>query len=986
MLIENSIILLPLILVFSGALIVGVSGYLKPGKQLSPVQQSFGLVLAPAGAFFFFITRIQSFIDGAVYTWKFSWLPSVGLNISFYVDSLSALFAILITFIGSFVVLYTGQYFKGQDGVWRFQFYLLAFMGAMLGLVIAGDVITLFFFWESTSIISYLLISYKTKDPEAQRSGYRALFITGGGGIALLAGLIFASTISGGSDFSTILSSGDILRSHDYYWVVLSLIAFGAFTKSAQFPAHIWLPGAMSAPTPASAYLHSATMVKAGIYLLARLNPALGMTETWFWLLSVVGMITMLVGAYQGLKQNDLKGVLAYSTVSQLGILVMLIGQDVPDAFKALVIGLIAHAFYKSSLFLLVGIIDHETGTRDLRRLGGLSQTMPVTFGVMFVAALSMAGLPPLFGFLAKETLLATAVHPSLPQALSFIFPVSTVIAGALMLAQAGMLVADTFLGKKRDESILAHEAPWIMILAPLVPTALSLVIGLLPETQTEAAFLASASSIAYGDKVKVSLKIWQGLNIPLLLSMIAISTGSLLFWKRKVFRKFQNRYEPGWNFEQLYNLVLRSFDKLAFYATRLQTGNLRFYLFVILSSAVIFVLILWGNFPLSSMLNEITAKNQPLNAVLILKVFALIITAGAALATIQLQRDFAAIIALSASGLGMSLLFVLEPAPDVALVQVVVDILSTVILILALSKLPVAQRRKAQEITDKRSHRSFGVWRDIFLAGSLGLLVTVMSFWALTSRPRESQATAFYEANAKTLVGAKDIVGAELVDFRAVDTLIEITVFSIAGLGVYTLLRFATRKHGDLILDKPELPSHPAIDLGLVQRVSSFIRVPAYLALAFSLILAVTHMMYGHDQPGDGFTAGVIVSLAVGLWYVVYGYEETRQRLTWIKPSVFISAGILLAIVNGFVAGLIQGNFLGNVDYGFLLNLPVPRGFHLSSSFIFELAIFLSVFGSAARILDSIGRPDFLDVESESDIRIYDDSHEKMVEKDKTS
>lgn len=986
MTVPDGIILLPLILVFAGALLAGLLPLMNFSNRLSSGQQNLCLALFPTAAFVYFIFQVPAFIEGAVYVYTFDWLPALGLSFGFYVDSLSAVFALLVTFIGACVVIYTGQYFKGEQGVWRFNLYLLLFMGAMLGLVMAGDVITLFIFWESTSITSYLLIAYKAKDPEAQKSGYRALFITGGGGIALLAGLIFASTVVGSSDLSSILNSGDLLRSHPYYWVILSLVAFGAFTKSAQFPAHIWLPGAMSAPTPASAYLHSATMVKAGIYLLARLNPALGFTEAWFWLLSLVGMSTMLIGAYQGLKQKDLKGVLAYSTVSQLGVLVMLIGQDVPDAFKALVIGLIAHAFYKSALFLIVGIVDHEAGTRDLNRLGGLRRVMPYTFVVGSIAALSMAGLPPMFGFLAKETLLTLAVHPTLPEFVAPIFPIATVIAGALMLAQAGMLITDTFLGKPKDEQIHAHEAPWLMILAPLAPTVLSLVIGLLPETQNEAAFLASAAAAAYGDKVKVSLKIWQGLNVPFLLSLVAISTGSLLFWQRKAVRRWQNKLDPSWNFEQFYQWILKSLDKLAFWATRLQMGRLRTYLFLILLSVLILVIGLGGRALIPDFLSFSLPKAGFAGEVVVLRVIALITVVSAALATIWLQRDFAAILAMGASGLGIALYFVLEPDPDVALVQIVVDILSVVILVLALARLPVAQRRMAQEITDERGKNYKGVFKDAVLAGAIGVVVMGLSLVALTSRPRESAATTYYEINAKDLVGAKDIVGAVVVDFRAMDTLIEISVFSIAGLGVYSLLRFAARKHKDLnpaIGDPKEVVTSPISLTGRLQPVSSFIRIPAYLTLPFSLILAITHLMYGHDQPGDGFTAGVIVSLAVGLWYVVYGYEVTRKRLTWIKPSVLIGVGILLAIVDGTIAAILQGNFLAHVDYGELLRIPLPRGFHLSSSFFFELAIFLSVFGSAARILDTLGRPDHLDVESEEDLHTYEDVHEHRVEQE---
>jgi NADH:ubiquinone oxidoreductase subunit 5 (subunit L)/multisubunit Na+/H+ antiporter MnhA subunit len=429
-------------------LLVGLSAILAFGfswRPFSPKRMAWILAVFPATAFLILIWLATRIPGGKALTWQIDWIPSLSLSMSLYLDGLSALFAMLVTGIGTIVVIYTGYYFYKEPSCWRFQAYLLGFMTAMLGLVLAGDLITLFIFWEATSIISFLLIAYKYKDEEARRGAFKALFITGGGGIAMLAGFLFVGNIAGGMDYATLLSNGEVLRKSSYYPVFLGLIAFGAFTKSAQAPAHIWLPQAMSAPTPASAYLHSATMVKAGIYLLARLNPSLGFTDLWFYLLTGVGLITILTGAYLGLKQNDLKALLAYSTISQLGVLVTLIGQDTEIAFKALVVGVTAHALYKSALFMIAGVVDHETGTRDLRRLGGLRRAMPITTGIAMVAGLSMAGLPPLFGFLAKETLLATAVHPSLPPFVGAIFPWVTVIAGALILVQAGLFVTTHF-------------------------------------------------------------------------------------------------------------------------------------------------------------------------------------------------------------------------------------------------------------------------------------------------------------------------------------------------------------------------------------------------------------------------------------------------------------------------------------------------------------------------------------------------------------
>ncbi|MBK8985991.1 MAG: DUF4040 domain-containing protein [Chloroflexi bacterium] len=949
---------LPLLIIGAAALIAAAFGLPNLNRRFNVTRLSWLLTLAPLTAMLLLLQRVPQANQGILFTWQWTWLPSLDLRLGFYVDSLSLLFGGLITLIGAVIVMYTGQYFKGDQGAWRFLSYLLLFMVSMLGIVMAGDVLTLFIFWEGTSILSYLLVAYKTYDEEARYGAFRALFITGGGGIALLAGLLFVSYGAGSTEFATILNSGDVLRSHDYYPVMLALVAFGAFTKSAQWPAHIWLPGAMSAPTPASAYLHSATMVKAGIYLMARMNPALGFTDAWFWLLTIFGGITMLVGAYLGLKQHDLKALLAYSTVSQLGVLMMLIGQDVPEAYKALVIGIVAHAFYKSALFLVAGIVDHETGTRDIRRLGGLHKAMPYTFAIGTLAALSMAGLPPLFGFLAKETLLVTITN--MPPLVAGLIRWSAVLAGALMLAQAGLLIWETFLGRPKDTTIHAHEAPWPMWLAPGIPAALSLILSILPGPKDEAAFLAGAAQAAFGTKVKVSTVLFHGLTVELMLSLVAISLGTVIFVFRRPIRAWQQAILPTLSFNGLYAAVLRAIDTASQWATRLQQGRIRPYLLIMLSATVVLVVgFSWQNFhviPLASW-PSLDFSGE----IVILRLFALLLVVGASLMSVILVRDFHAILAFNAAGLSMALLFVLEPAPDVALVQIVVDILAVVILVLALARLPRRQRRKAQEVAAILRHSRWSIVRDAVIAGAVGLVVMLITLSALLEQPRASVVTPYYAANAKTMTGASDIVGAIVVDFRALDTLIEISVFGMAGLGIYTLLRFAAQKHGDNhAKDKsPSLKAQKRITYGISGlRTSAFIRAPAYAMLPLALVLAITHIMYGHDQPGDGFTAGVIISLAVALWYLVFGYEETHRRLHWLRATTFVGAGILLAMVTGGVAAIYTGDFLGNVDFtaGWTI---LPSGFHVSTSFLFEVSICLAVLGSAARMLNSLGHPE---------------------------
>jgi multicomponent K+:H+ antiporter subunit A len=967
---SDPLLLTALLIPLAGAVFAAAAGLPAVNRRLTVHKLAWLLALAPLAAFGLLLWQVVVLGRGPAQVWRFDWIPSLGIGASLYLDHLSGLFGLLVTGIGVLIVVYSGTYFRSERrswDEWRFLAYLLLFMTAMLGLVLAGDVITLFIFWEGTSILSFLLVAYRTNEEAARKGAFKSLFITGGGGIALLIGFLLLGSVAGSTDLAVVLGSGDLLRRSALYPTMLCLIAVGAFTKSAQTPFHIWLPDAMTAPTPASAYLHSATMVKAGIYLLARLNPALGFTDLWFWLLSLTGITTMLAGAYLGLKQNDLKALLAYSTISQLGVLVVLIGQDTEIAFKALVIGVVAHALYKSALFLLAGIVDHETGSRDLRRLGGLVQRMPISFLIGAVAALSMAGLPPLFGFLAKETLLATATHPNVPPIVDFVFPAATVFAGTFVLAQAGMLLWDTFLGRPRDATIHAHEAPWIMLLAPAIPALLSLAVGVLPEPGFVARFLADAAAEVYGAEVKVSLAIWTGISVPLLLSIVAVSLGTGLFLARHRVRTLQMSIGEKWSLNTLYAGVLELVDQGAALATKLQNGKLRSYLVVMLLGVVA----LAGGFGGLSRWESLSALSLPTldfaGELALLRIYALLVTVTAAAATVFVRRDISAIIALGASGLAIAVLMVLEPAPDVALVQIVVDILTVVVLVLTLTRLSRKQRsgigmRSRNSVSDTQRtgflKNRAGLLRDAAISVVSGAVVAYVTLVALTSRPRESVVSPYYEASAKILTGAKDVVGAIIVDFRALDTLLEIVVFSLAGLGVYTLLRYASKQAGDRLESLP-IPSTQLPTLGIAGRdTSAFVHALAYVSLPLSMVVAVVHMMYGHDQPGDGFTAGVIISLALGFWYVVFGYDDVRQRLTWLRPGLLVGGGLLLVIASAITAALLTGSFLGHFDFGKRWGLPLPSGFYLSTSFLFEVAICLVVLGSATYLLDTLGHP----------------------------
>jgi len=1020
----NELILgIPLLACAGAALAAALGGRLLPNRTLGWL-----LAAAPLAAFVVFAMQVPAVVAGEKPHAHWTWMPSLGLSFSLHLDGLSLLFALLVSGIGALVLIYAGYYFAPHgdapaqhESDARFFTYMLAFMAAMLGVVLAGDVITLFVFWELTSITSFLLVAYKYKYEEARRGAFMALFITGGGGIALLGGLVIAAQVAGSSDLTMLLTRGDVLRESALYPVMLGLIALGAFTKSAQFPAHFWLPNAMSAPTPASAFLHSATMVKAGIYLMARLQPALGGTDMWFWLLSGAGLVTMLTGAIIGLRQNDLKGLLAYSTISQLGTLMLLIGQRDSAAFKALIVGLLAHALYKGALFLIAGIVDHQTGTRDLRKLGALNlrAVMRGTLVVGALAALSMAGLPPMFGFLAKETLLAAAIAPGLPTVAAVALPLAAVITGALILVQACSLILETFFGPNRfriggapaaappttgrgrtakyDEGAAEHahapehDAAPGMLLAPALLAAASLLVAVAPmftstTDSTLALLIAAAAKAAYGAKVKVDLALFTGFNLPLALSMIAIAGGVAIFGLRA---RWQNREAyaraPRLAVVKLYGAVLAALDAAAKLAGRLQNGSIRRYLVVMLT-AIGALVALYGRLPFGA---EASVSFTEMNW---LRVAALLITCGASIAALLMQRDVLAILALGASGIAMALLIALEPSPDVALVQIVVDVLTTAMLLFALKALPqdggAAQRPfgvpqdKSQSKQDKKAAKRAGVLahiapaemqlRNLLVAVVSGFVMAAICFYALTSRPRASVVTPYYEANSKPLTGAADIVGAIVVDFRGFDTMIEITVFSMAGLTVLTLLRYAAKKHPLPTPPAAPEPATPAVPIRGIAgaRLSSFARILGEIVLPVAIVIGMVHMIYGHDQPGDGFTAGVIIALAVAFQHLIFGADEMRTRLPWLKPPVLIGAGLatvflgslapaLLGLPTPLGAGQNGAAFFAPLDFGALIGLPLPDGFFISTSWLFELAICLAVLGSGAFMIQTFSQRD---------------------------
>jgi multicomponent Na+:H+ antiporter subunit A len=722
------------------------------------------IALVPMALFSYFVSQLPDATGAQSVTTP--WVPELGVNLSFRTDGLSLLFALLISGIGTLVVIYAGGYLKGQAQLGRFYAWLLMFMAAMLGVVLADNVLLLFVFWELTSFTSFMLIGFNHEDGPSRGAALQALLVTASGGLALLAGLVMLGFIGGTFELSRLLSRGAVLQASPWYAPALILVLLGAFTKSAQFPFHFWLPNAMAAPTPVSAYLHSATMVKAGIYLLARLNPALGGTDLWLYLISGAGLITMLLGGYLALSQTDLKRLLAYSTVSALGMLTLLIGLGTALALEAAMAALLAHALYKGALFLVAGAIDHETGTRDVRQLGGLARLMPrVAVGAM-LAALSMAGMIPLFGFIAKELVYETALETG-P-----LITTAIVLGGLSFVFVAGVTGFGPFLSRRPDTPKQPHEAPPSLWLGPIVLGGLSLIFGLLPGPIGEW-LIGPAASAASGHTADVKLALWHGITPVLLLSLATIAVGTGLYAARSVVRRLAQQLTWRRGLEAVYAWSLNALNVVAHAVThRLQNGYLRYYLITIVLTTVGLVgltLIIQGGAHWPAGDGDLRFYEVGL-AVLIL------LAAGMAITT---RSRLSAVAALGVVGYGIALIYLLFGAPDLAMTQLLIESLTVILFVLAFYHLP-----RFTQLSSTRAR-----WRDAIISLFAGGLITLLVLSAIGVQLSPSISDYFAEVALPQAHG-RNVDNVILIDFRGLDTLGEVTVLGIAAIGVYALLK----------------------------------------------------------------------------------------------------------------------------------------------------------------------------------------------------
>lgn len=749
------------------------SSLLVPFGKLIKTKWSLMLPFIPVLLFTYYVLHVSSVAAGTVFTQSIAWVPSLGINFDLRLDGLSLLFCLLITGIGAGIFFYARTYLKGHPYFDRFFGYLLLFMSAMLGLVLSNNILTLFIFWELTSISSFFLIGFNNDNADSRKSALTALSVTGIGGFFLLAGLILLGNIADTFIISELFERRDILVNHALYPLFTGLIFIGAFTKSAQFPFHFWLPGAMKAPTPVSAYLHSATMVKAGIYLLARFTPVLGNTDFWNYSLMAVGGFTMLYAAFHALFRIDLKGILAYSTIAALGMLTFLLGLGTQEAIIAASVFILVHALYKATLFMVTGIIDHEAHTRDITQLSGLRKVLLPVFIAALLAALSSAGLPLTFGFIGKDLIYEATLHFTENWAL--VLTILAVLTNIALVAAGFMAGIKPFVGKlpvKFEKIQLPYPSLWI---PPLILALLGLIFGCMPGLIGDLLSHQTANSI-FGAETMLQLKIWHGVNTVLILSLATLAAGTLVYLFNKPSQRKLARIEKLDKIAPQTILAGFVYDINRFsqwFTNLFHDGFLRSYLFkIILFAEILLGYKLWLSGPIHINFATLTPLSW-------YEVVIVLVLMGALYIIVTTKSRLTSVVSTSVIGYCICLMFVFYSAPDLAMTQFSIDTLTTVLFVLVLYKLPGFMNLARQAI----------LVRDAIIALAFGAILSLIALKALFE-PNSTETSNFYGENAYLLAKGKNVVNVILVDFRGIDTMFEAVVLSIAALGVYSLIK----------------------------------------------------------------------------------------------------------------------------------------------------------------------------------------------------
>jgi len=861
---------------------------------------------------------------------RWRWIPAAGLDLVFRMDGLGLLFVLLIQVIGLLVILYAHYYLSEQDSLSRLYAFLLLFMGSMLGVVLSENLIQLLIFWELTSLSSFLLISYWRQREDARNGARMALAITGAGGLSLLAGFLLLGEMVGSYDLTVVLVSGPVVRAHPLYLPALLLILLGVFTKSAQFPFHFWLPNAMAAPTPVSAYLHSATMVKAGVFLLARLFPVLSGTPEWTWWVGGIGLITLLMGAVLALFQHDLKGLLAYSTISHLGLITALFGIGTPLAAVAGVFHIINHAVFKAGLFMAAGIIDHECGTRDMRRVNGLWKCMPHTALLAMVAAAAMAGVPLANGFLSKEMFFAEAVVASNQLRMGWLLPAVVTLAGVFAVAYSWRFIHDVFFnGAPVNLPKIPHEPPRWMRVPVEILVILCLLVGIFPAQTVEPLLAVAASAVLQGPLPGHDLALWHGFNPALWMSVIALVAGSWLYWARRPLFALHDKLAGQRNGRAIFETVQQGVFGLADAVTSwLDNRSLQRQAALFIGSAIVL-----GAAGMLLVPAPLTGSRPllPVDGVSLLA--ALVLVLAAFTATVLHRQQLTALIITGAVGLMMALVFVKFSAPDLALTQLAVEVVTIVLLLLALYFLPTTTPRESS--TGQR-------WRDGCIAMAAGLGTAALA-WAVLTRPVDSIADFFIRQSVPG-GGGHNVVNVILVDFRGFDTFGEITVLALAALGIFALLenlRLPGPTH-DALGRAWDKDTHPVI-------MATFAR----LLLPLALLVSVFVFLRGHNLPGGGFIAGLITAIALIMQYLANGVDWMHARVP-ARTHPWIAAGLVMALLTGAGSWVFGRPFLTSAFGHF--DLPLVGELELASAMAFDLGVYLVVVGATLLILINLG------------------------------
>ena len=914
---------------FFGALLPGL---MNAAGRSACAGVTFTVTLA---AFIGLLTNLPTVLAGEVVMARVDWMPSLGLNFTLMLDGLGFFFALLILGIGLLIIAYARQYLSRDDNMGEFFTYLLLFQGAMVGIVLSDNILLLLIFWELTSLSSFLLIGYWKHLPEGRQGARMALTVTGMGGLAMIGGMLILGQIVGSYDLSVILQNREIIQADPLYVPALVLILLGCFTKSAQFPFHFWLPHAMAAPTPVSAYLHSATMVKAGIFLMARMWPVLSGTPEWFMIVTTAGLVTMVLGAVIALFKHDLKALLAFSTVSHLGLITMLLGTGTAFGAMAAVFHILNHATFKAALFMSAGIIDHGAHTRDIRRLGGLRSLMPVTFVIVTLAALSMAGIPLLNGFLSKEMMLEEANHTALFD-VPWLVPALATFGSLFSAAYCFRLIGHVFFGPVRDDyPAKPHDPGAGLWLAPAILIVPVVVIGVAPFLAEPFVKLVTASVLGGAAEVPTAhFKIWHGLVPALFMSIIAVVGGLLML---AIFKPALRLWEttPRPEAKVIYDAIVETAARLAQkLILPLHNGAFTRYAAIGTITIVVAGFYAWT----TGTVGAPTRAMQTAGPVLIAG-WLMLVAATAGMVFMHRNR-FLSLILMGIVGLMVSIGFVFLSAPDLAMTQFTVEVVTIILMLLALNFLP--NRTPVESSVLRRM-------RDAGLAIAGGLATFALAYHYLLRDAVGVPISEFHLANSYKGGGGTNVVNVILVDFRGFDTFGEIIVLGIAALLIYalteTLLSGPVRAR--LLRRKPDQARagdmHPMMMVVLTR-----VMMPVVLMVGFYIFLR------GHNEPGGGFIAGLIVSIAVVIQYMASGFAWTSARLRYPYHGV-IGAGVLIAGLTGIGSWFVDKPFL--TSYFTYVRVPPFHKFELATAALFDLGVFLSVVGAVMLTLESFSR-----------------------------